>query len=74
MLVDFVFGIVVDDDVVFFFDYVFQVLSFWIEIDPETKANKLNVMKKKRPNDMIKNIIFISYYNLTYIKVIIKSF
>ena len=74
MLVDFVFDIVVDDDVVFFFDYVFQVLSFWIEIDPETKANKLNVMKKKRPNDMIKNIIFISYYNLTYIKVIIKSF
>ena len=74
MLVDFVFGIVVDDDVVFFFDYVFQVLSFWIEIDPETKANKLNVMKKKRPIDMIENIIFISYYNLTYIKVIIKSF
>ena len=73
-MVDFVFGVVVDDDVVFFFDCVFEVLNFWIEIDPETKANKLNVMKKKRPNDMIKNIIFISYYNLTYIKVIIKSF
>ena len=40
VLVDIVFGVVVVDDVVFFFDYVFEVWSFWIEIDPETKAYK----------------------------------
>ena len=41
-LVDFVVVVVVFavDDVVFFFDYVFEVWSFWIEIDPETMANK----------------------------------
>ena len=42
VLVDFVFAVVVFvvDDVVFFFDYVFEVWSFWIEIDPETMADK----------------------------------
>ena len=42
VLVDFVFAVVVFvvDVVVFFFDYVFEVWSFWIEIDPETKADK----------------------------------
>ena len=42
VLVDFVFAVVVFvvDVVVFFFDYVFEVWSFWIEIDPETMADK----------------------------------
>ena len=55
VLVDFVFAVVVFvvDVVVFFFDYVFEVWSFWIEIDPETMANKWDVMKRKRPNDML---------------------
>ena len=55
VLVDFVFVVVVFvvDDVVFFFDYVFEVWSFWIEIDPETMANKWDVMKKMRLNDML---------------------
>ena len=54
-LIDFVFAVVVFvvDDVVFFFDYVFEVWSFWIEIDPETMANKWDVMKRKRLNDML---------------------
>ena len=39
---DFVFAVFVfvADVVVFFFDYVFEVWSFWIEIDPETMADK----------------------------------
>ena len=40
--VDFGFAVVVfvADVVVFFFDCVFEVWSFWIEIDPETMADK----------------------------------
>ena len=55
VLVDFVFAVFVfvADVVVFFFDYVFEVWSFWIEIDPETMANKWDVMKKMRLNDML---------------------